>query len=64
MKFADTTTLEIMKDVGKAIMKYTCSIEKQKRQVDDKPLQHSCKKPKRTRKIKSLFTLKIIFFFS
>ena len=59
MKFADTTTLEIMKDVGKAISKYTCSIEKQKRQrelnlmrLEDKPLQHySCKKLKRTRKI-------------
>ena len=31
MKFADTTTLETMKDVGKAISKYTCSIEKQKK---------------------------------
>ena len=41
MKFADTTTLEIMKDVGKVILKYACSI----------PLRHSCKKLKRTRKI-------------
>ena len=58
MKFADTTTLEIMKDVGKAIYKYTCSIEKQKRQIElnlmrleDKPLKKLYKKVKRTRKV-------------
>ena len=47
-----------MKDVGKVILKYACSIEKQKRQIElnimrlkDKPLRHSCKKLKRTTKI-------------
>ena len=57
MKFADTTTIQIMKDVGKAIMKYTCSIEKQKRQIDDKPLQHS---PKELEKLKS-YAIMIVF---